>query len=98
MRLTASNASNSMSRNSAQIEMQSAFRGNLQQWNYRLDSNETDIRQVLLDFKETLLELLTASLLHLHAIKIALLLTIEYRSKKNPTIHLIICICEVQPP
>ena len=74
-----------MSRNCPQSEMQSAFRGILQQWNYRLDSNQTDIRQVLLDFKETLLERLRASLLQWHAMKIALILTIEYKSKKNPT-------------
>ena len=60
----------------------SSFEENIQQDDFKMESRETDLVKVLTQFNDHLEKLLERAKQQFHAIKICLVLTIEYRSKK----------------
>ncbi|KAF0146940.1 MAG: hypothetical protein FD143_3161, partial [Ignavibacteria bacterium] len=65
-----------------QLESQSAFRGSVSQHDFTVDSEVTDLRQVLLDFQPTFYSQLEEQFQQFRAIKVSFIVTIEYQNTR----------------
>ena len=77
--------------NRRHVVTEHAFDGMLQRIDYYIPSEERDLRQVLLDFRPVLEERILRLYRQYKAIKVALIITIQYQSLKfreNPPFHL----------
>ena len=64
------------------LESQSAFRGSVSQQDFTVDSEVTDLRQVLLDFQPTFNSQLEEQFQQFRALKVSLIVTVEYQNTR----------------
>ena len=68
-----------------QSDQTSAFQKTLQRWDFKMQKTQTDLVQVLNEFKPTMKARIYEAKQQFRAIKITFIVTVEYRSKKFPT-------------
>ena len=81
-RSTSSSASRNSSSINFQSESESAFRGSVTQIDFTLDSEVTDLRQVLLEFQPTFNEQLQTQFEQFRTLKVSLIVTVEYQNTR----------------
>ena len=63
----------------------SAFNSKIQRWDYKMEEDQTDIIRVLEEFRRPFQDRLQTAKQQFRAIKVTLIVTIEYKSRKYPT-------------